>query len=207
MFYDLGMIEANINYETILKNPSLKANYKVNDPGFQSLVQAITLGTKASFGFQPSKDDILKFLAKQKGVSAGSLVYDHIAESEKRQAIDALIASEKLLPIQSRKTEGDASESGLIKFVEPIVGLEKTRSQYPTYAYEVGGKPIETLIPFSSEIKFNMYVRDMNSAVRNPTNIKDGLMLIMKGAPERILNRCTKILVNGEERPFDDESR
>jgi len=25
----------------------------------------------------------------------------------------------------------------------------------------------------------------------------------MKGAPERILNRCTKILVNGKEMPFD----
>jgi magnesium-transporting ATPase (P-type) len=26
----------------------------------------------------------------------------------------------------------------------------------------------------------------------------------MKGAPERILNRCSKILINGEERDFDD---
>jgi len=25
----------------------------------------------------------------------------------------------------------------------------------------------------------------------------------MKGAPERILNRCSKILVNGKEEPFD----
>lgn len=25
----------------------------------------------------------------------------------------------------------------------------------------------------------------------------------MKGAPERILNRCSKILINGEERDFD----
>jgi H+/K+-exchanging ATPase alpha polypeptide len=29
----------------------------------------------------------------------------------------------------------------------------------------------------------------------------------MKGAPERILNRCTKILVNGEEVEFTDEMR
>jgi len=27
-------------------------------------------------------------------------------------------------------------------------------------------------------------------------------MLYMKGAPERILSRCTKILINGEERPY-----
>lgn len=29
----------------------------------------------------------------------------------------------------------------------------------------------------------------------------------MKGAPERILNRCNKILIRGEERDFDDEFR
>lgn len=32
-------------------------------------------------------------------------------------------------------------------------------------------------------------------------------MVIMKGAPERILNRCSKILIKGEERDFDDKSR
>lgn len=29
-------------------------------------------------------------------------------------------------------------------------------------------------------------------------------MVIMKGAPERILSRCTKILINGEERDYDE---
>jgi len=28
-------------------------------------------------------------------------------------------------------------------------------------------------------------------------------MVVMKGAPERILSRCSKILINGEERDFD----
>jgi len=93
----------------------------------------------------------------------------------------------------------------LIKFVEPIIGLEKERSLYPTFSYTVGdNKQVEALIPFSSEIKFNMFVRDMNQREKNPKTPKDGLCLFMKGAPERILNRCSKILVNGVERPFDD---
>lgn len=29
----------------------------------------------------------------------------------------------------------------------------------------------------------------------------------MKGAPERIINRCTKIVVDGEEVPFDAEQQ
>ena len=32
-------------------------------------------------------------------------------------------------------------------------------------------------------------------------------MLVMKGAPERILDRCSTILINGEERKLDDEWR
>jgi sodium/potassium-transporting ATPase subunit alpha len=96
----------------------------------------------------------------------------------------------------------------LIKFVEPIVGLERERNRYPTFSYTVGdNKQIEALIPFSSEIKFNMFVRDMNYKEDNPKTKKDGLCIFMKGAPERILNRCSKILINGEERPFDDQAR
>jgi len=33
------------------------------------------------------------------------------------------------------------------------------------------------------------------------------LRVFMKGAPERILNRCSKIMVNGEEVDFTDELR
>jgi magnesium-transporting ATPase (P-type) len=32
-------------------------------------------------------------------------------------------------------------------------------------------------------------------------------MVIMKGAPERILSRCTKILVNGKEKEFDIDAQ
>jgi len=39
----------------------------------------------------------------------------------------------------------------------------------------------------------------MNEKVKNPVAAEDGLMLIMKGAPERILSRCSKILINGVE--------
>jgi sodium/potassium-transporting ATPase subunit alpha len=32
-------------------------------------------------------------------------------------------------------------------------------------------------------------------------------MVVLKGAPEKVLNRCSKILIRGEERDFDDELR
>jgi magnesium-transporting ATPase (P-type) len=63
------------------------------------------------------------------------------------------------------------------------------------------------LIPFSSEIKFNLYIRDMSKGNKNLANAESGLCVFMKGAPERILNRCSKIMIRGEERDFDDELR
>jgi sodium/potassium-transporting ATPase subunit alpha len=32
-------------------------------------------------------------------------------------------------------------------------------------------------------------------------------MVVLKGAPEKVLNRCSKILINGEEKDFDDYAR
>jgi len=66
---------------------------------------------------------------------------------------------------------------------------------------------VEALIPFSSEIKFNMFIRDMDKGNNNPSSREDNLMVVMKGAPERILSRCSKILIKGEEREFDESAR
>jgi magnesium-transporting ATPase (P-type) len=52
-----------------------------------------------------------------------------------------------------------------------------------------------------------MFVRDMDEHNKNPKTADDGLMLVMKGAPERILSRCSKILINGEEIPFDEKAK
>jgi magnesium-transporting ATPase (P-type) len=32
-------------------------------------------------------------------------------------------------------------------------------------------------------------------------------MVVLKGAPEKVLNRCSKILINGEEKDFDEYAR
>lgn len=51
-----------------------------------------------------------------------------------------------------------------------------------------------------------MFVRDMNPNSKNPSNKEDNLVVFMKGAPERILSRCNKILLRGEERDFDEDA-
>ena len=44
------------------------------------------------------------------------------------------------------------------------------REKYPTFTFEQEGKPTEALIPFNSEIKFNLYIRDMNKNMPNATH-------------------------------------
>lgn len=47
----------------------------------------------------------------------------------------------------------------------------------------------------------------MDKNNKNPKTREQNMMVIMKGAPERILNRCTKILIKGEEKDFDEAAR
>jgi len=82
--------------------------------------------------------------------------------------------------------------------------LDETRAEYPIASYIKNDKKIEAKIPFSSETKFNLFVRDLNHKVDHPYSADDNMVVVMKGAPERVINRCSKILVNGQELDFDD---
>jgi len=84
--------------------------------------------------------------------------------------------------------------------------LNETRSSNPVYTFkDNSGKDQECLIPFSSDIKFNLFIRDVNlkaTKAECENNIDNNLCVFMKGAPERILNRCSKILIEGKEFDF-----
>lgn len=107
--------------------------------------------------------------------------------------------------------EGDASETAILKCMELQVGnVAKYRSKYPKLCE----------IPFNSTNKFQVSIHDM----RNPSDPRSLLVMKVKfyfkkllvpkniiftlknkpkfpkGAPERIIKMCTKILIgtNGE---------
>ena len=87
-------------------------------------MECVALGSKSSFSYNPTEEELKKYLGKvtKKG-------YAHfkdlvLTDEEKKEAFDALVDIENNQPIANKKTVGDASESGLIKFVEPILGLE-----------------------------------------------------------------------------------
>jgi sodium/potassium-transporting ATPase subunit alpha len=118
---------------------------------------------------------------------------------------EKLINEEERLPLFKRKTEGDASETGLIKFIQPLLmaeyggdydeGLNGIRKEYPILKYGKDEKLAQ--IPFSSDIKFNCLIRDANPSEKNPKHAEDNITVYLKGAPDRVIDRCSTILVRG----------
>ena len=92
------------------------------------------------------------------------------------------------VPVLKRDVNGDASEAALLKCVELSLG--------DTIAYRNKNKKV-CEIPFNSTNKYQVSVHENEG--------KNGNNLVMKGAPERILDRCSTILVNGADVPLTDE--
>ncbi|KOC67548.1 Sodium/potassium-transporting ATPase subunit alpha [Habropoda laboriosa] len=84
-----------------------------------------------------------------------------------------------LKPIDEREIIGDASETGILKFCDHIHPTEEFREEHPKVAE----------IPFSSVTKYQMSIHED----------EDGYIMILKGAPEVILENCTKILTTEGE--------
>ncbi|ELK30843.1 Sodium/potassium-transporting ATPase subunit alpha-1 [Myotis davidii] len=92
----------------------------------------------------------------------------------------------------SRAVAGDASESALLKCIELCCGsVKEMRERYP--------KIVE--IPFNSTNKYQLSIH------KNPNTAEPRHLLVMKGAPERILDRCSSILLQGKEQPLDEEMK
>jgi hypothetical protein len=116
LFYDFSMVEAEVNYESV-KAGKATCPYNVNDPGFKSLMESVVLGTKATFVGEPSDEDQKKFIAAKYNIPLKKIDTRNLTPEEKVEAVAALKIAETLKPMQMRKTVGDASESGLVKFL------------------------------------------------------------------------------------------
>ncbi|XP_076304499.1 sodium/potassium-transporting ATPase subunit alpha-B-like isoform X2 [Tachypleus tridentatus] len=96
------------------------------------------------------------------------------------------------VPILKRECSGDASESAILKCMELATGnVQQYRARHP--------KVCE--IPFNSTNKYHVTINELEE----PSDCN--YILCMKGAPERILGRCSTIYINGKEKPLDEEMK
>ncbi|XP_050813161.1 sodium/potassium-transporting ATPase subunit alpha-1 [Gopherus flavomarginatus] len=101
-------------------------------------------------------------------------------------------ANQENVPILKRAVAGDASESALLKCIEVCCGSVKEMR-------ERNAKVVE--IPFNSTNKYQLSIH------KNANPSESRYLLVMKGAPERILDRCSSILMHGKEQPLDEEAK
>uniref|UniRef100_A0A8B9T4J2 Sodium/potassium-transporting ATPase subunit alpha n=1 Tax=Anas platyrhynchos TaxID=8839 RepID=A0A8B9T4J2_ANAPL len=97
-------------------------------------------------------------------------------------------AGQENVPVAKREVIGDASETALLKFAEVTVGtVSEARGRFPKVAE----------LPFNSTNKFQLSVHAAG----------DRQLLVLKGAPERVLERCSTVMIKGQELPLDAQWR
>ncbi|XP_025081666.1 sodium/potassium-transporting ATPase subunit alpha-B-like isoform X1 [Pomacea canaliculata] len=96
------------------------------------------------------------------------------------------------IPILKRECNGDASESALLKCVELSIGNVTEFRRRNKKICE---------IPFNSTSKYQVSIHE----TEDPNDPR--YLLVMKGAPERIMDRCTTVLLHGKEQSIDEEFR
>ncbi|CAH0553372.1 unnamed protein product [Brassicogethes aeneus] len=101
------------------------------------------------------------------------------------------IHGEEDKPIQTRLVRGDASEEAILKFVE----LTHVHGSPAEFRHD---NPKLLEMPFSSTTKYQISIHQMKEGNN---------LLVMKGAPERILARCTQIATKDGTVKITDEIR
>jgi len=247
MFIAGETIDCGINYQLYKKkmtaagnNADAKARVEVpkymkylDDVNFETMVKTLALSTTSFFAFTPDIGLLKREYAKELGVNVDKLTKTEEWETKATHAEKEGVArvEKRLRAEQENKdwvdkdVKGDASETGLLKFIAPLMlkefgintnkrdypekGLEKYRDAHPVLSNNAQKEKYE--IKFSSDIKFNLMVRDMNPNEKKPRSDSDNVSVFLKGAPDRVWIRCNTILGKSNGRKLNviklDESR
>jgi sodium/potassium-transporting ATPase subunit alpha len=204
LWYSGELRDASVNYQTYIQSKGeVDIDYAIEDATCAELIKTVVLGTKAFFEYTPTEETVKRKIGRMIKKNPKKLTDEEYNENM-HQAEMELKEEELNKPYQVRQTVGDASESGMIKFTQPVNDLTEVRNKYPVHSYNFRDETgevtnVDCEIPFNSFKKYNLMIRDMSA-----DKDKNNFMLIMKGAPERIWGRCDKILVNGQVREITD---
>jgi len=146
IYYNKTVINAEINMESYRKDVETETNkgkdgdvnkvkvpeYQQEDSLFMDLIYALALSTKTFFQYQPTDEEIKAHYRKQ-WKKDGKKVLEmpkEVKDMNPAQKADFDAAAEQMQQIErdrrfmKRSTKGDASETGLIRFITPIL-MEK----------------------------------------------------------------------------------
>ena len=100
--------------------------------------------------------------------------------------------NQQSIPILKRDVNGDASESAILKCMELATNnVMRFRAKHP--------KVCE--IPFNSSNKYHVTIHKIDD------NENANFILLLKGAPERVLERCSTIYINSYNKKLEEEMK
>jgi sodium/potassium-transporting ATPase subunit alpha len=183
IWYD-GKIIKGVNLERFKEGS--KPDYDLDSIGFKTLHENAILCSDAVFdnGVPLELLDPLKDITseEEKSQKRSAIEKEHLANLNKKSW-------------QERPAIGDASETALIKFFQPVEDIKLTRSKRPVKVMEDGS---EGRIPFNSSWKYALTILDYK------TEDSENCILI-KGAPERIWGLCSFLSIDGKAVPIDEK--
>ena len=119
-------------------------------------------------------------------------------ESEKLRLETVWKETLEITPYYKREVIGDASETALVKFFQPVEDIMETRKRVSLGKRFDG---TESKIVFNSAYKFAMQI------FKTPDDPENSHIAYMKGAPEIVFNKCTKMMVNGNIEMMNENHR
>lgn len=182
IFYDLNIYHAD-SIET-KKAPGFQYQYNKDSIGFNVLKECAVVNCVAEFS---------SALPDKKQMEIDSLKKEDPRYEANKKKVETEWAKELAsLPYYKRPVNGDASETGIVKFFQPFEDILKIRARH-NLGTQKNGSP--AVVPFNSAHKFALKV------VEEPI---DGShwVVYLKGASERVWDKCAFALVNGENIPF-----
>lgn len=100
-------------------------------------------------------------------------------------------------PIFRREVQGDASEAAILRFMEAHLGsVTKYRRKYRKICE----------LPFNSRLKLQAFVYEIPDDSKHNSNQRQHYLTV-KGAPEKLLEMCTSILIKDTAFMLDDKWR
>lgn len=107
-------------------------------------------------------------------------------------------AATKHLPIEERKVFGNVTDQAILRFADQIQPVSDTRNDWVSVHK----------VPFNSKNKFMINIVRQSNTLSEETKVKRDLFLIIKGAPDWILSRCTHFRTAlGQTESLTDEDR
>jgi sodium/potassium-transporting ATPase subunit alpha len=207
LWYDMEIKKVKDNQDSLRIEGSdvPMAIFNTKDDSFEYVRFSAVCGSGGKFMTETPEDFQPLVIEKNKFINSNKKATDEdIANEVKKLKMKYQAEYNKVFEndIDARITDTDASESGILKFFEKTEKIDEIRQRYPQHSVSQGEGVKPIFMPFSSKLKFAYFLRRVPDP-RDPDQFT--FMIAFKGAPEQLLERCTRYLYQGKEYPMTAE--